>query len=70
MNNTGLVQPPYDTSLVGVVKGALDYYGVDTAPAETFALSGHAFAINFMTSCVRAGRIAGTRIDSATCSRT
>ena len=46
MNNTGLVQPPYDTSLVGVVKGALDYYGIDTAPAETFALSGHAFAIN------------------------
>lgn len=46
MRNTGLVQPPYDTSLVGVVKGALDYYGIDTAPAETFALSGHAFAIN------------------------
>ena len=46
MNNTGLVQPPYDTSLVGVVKGALDYYGIDTGPAETFALSGHAFAIN------------------------
>lgn len=46
MNATGLVQPPYDTSLVGVVKGALDYYGIDTAAAETFALSGHAFAIN------------------------
>ena len=46
MNSTGLVQPPYDTSLVGVVKGALDYYGIDTGPAETFALSGHAFAIN------------------------
>lgn len=46
MNRTGLVQPPYDTSLVGVVKGALDYYGVDTTPAETFVLSGHAFAIN------------------------
>ena len=46
MNNTGLVQPSYDTSLVGVVKGALDYYGIDTAPAETFVLSGHAFAIN------------------------
>ena len=46
MNSTDLVQPPYDTSLVGVVKGALDYYGVDTTPAESFALSGHAFAIN------------------------
>ncbi|MYF28707.1 MAG: hypothetical protein F4169_07555, partial [Gammaproteobacteria bacterium] len=41
-----LTQPPYDTSLVGVVKGALDYYGIDTAPAETFVLSGHAFVIN------------------------
>ena len=46
MNHTNLVQPPYDTSLVGVVKGALDYYGIDTAPAETFVLSGHAFVIN------------------------
>ena len=46
MNSTSLVQPPYDTSLVGVVEGALDYYGIDTAPAETFVLSGHAFVIN------------------------
>ena len=46
MKLAGLTQPPYDTSLIGVVKGALDYYGVDTAPAETFVLSGHAFVIN------------------------
>lgn len=46
MNSTNLVQPPYDTSLIGVVKGALDYYGIDIAPAETFVLSGHAFVIN------------------------
>ncbi|MDE0659036.1 MAG: hypothetical protein OXI79_05230 [Gammaproteobacteria bacterium] len=46
MKNMNLTQPPYDTSLVGVVKGALDYYGIDTAPAETFVLSGHAFVIN------------------------
>ena len=46
MHSTGLVQPPYDTSLIGVVQGALDYHGIDIAPAATFALSGHAFAIN------------------------
>ena len=46
LDSTSLVQPPYDTGLVGVVKGALDHYGIDTAPAETFVLSGHAFVIN------------------------
>ena len=46
MRVTGLIQPPYDTTLVGVVKGALDHYGIDTAAAETFVLSGHAFVIN------------------------
>ena len=46
MKITDLTQPPYDTSLIGVVKGALAYYGIDTSPAETFVLSGHAFVIN------------------------
>lgn len=41
-----LQQPPYDTSLMGVVKGALDYFGIRQTPAEAFALSGHAFVIN------------------------
>ena len=41
-----LEQPPYDTSLMGVVKGALDHYGIDTSAGEAFVVSGHAFVIN------------------------
>ena len=41
-----LQQPPYDTSMMGVVKGALDHYGIKRTPGEAFALSGHAFVIN------------------------
>ena len=41
-----LRQPPFDTSMMGVVKGALDHYGLDCSPAEAFALGGHAFVIN------------------------
>ena len=46
MTTTGLEQPPYDTSMMGVVKGALDRYGIERSPAEAFVLSGHAFVIN------------------------
>lgn len=42
----GLVQPPCETSMMGVVKGAMDRLGVKTALAEAFFLSGHAFLIN------------------------
>ena len=46
MRITGLRQPPCDTSLVGVLQGALDHYGIDSSPAKTFVFSGHAFVIN------------------------
>lgn len=46
MQVAGLEQPPYDTSLMGVVKGALDHFGLDHTAAETFVVSGHAFVIN------------------------
>jgi len=42
----GLAQPPFDTSLMGVAQGALDHYGIDRRPGETFFVSGHAFVIN------------------------
>ena len=42
----GLVQPPCDASLLGVVKGAMDHLGVETSLAEAYFLSGHAFLIN------------------------
>lgn len=45
-NFNGLQQPPYNTSLMGVAKGALDHYGSDARPAEAFVLSGHAFVVN------------------------
>jgi hypothetical protein len=43
---TGLKQPPFNTTLLGVVKGALDYYGIKTSKARAFGGSGHAFLIN------------------------
>ena len=46
MATGNLEQPPYDTSMMGVVKGALDHYGIECSSAEAFVLSGHAFVIN------------------------
>ena len=42
----GLKQPPYNTTMMGVVKGGLDYYGISRTPGEAFILSGHAFLMN------------------------
>ena len=42
----GLKQPPYNTTMMGVVMGALDYYGISRTPGEAFVLSGHAFVMN------------------------
>ena len=42
----GLVQPPFDTSMLGVVHGAMSHLGVGRTAAEAFFLSGHAFVIN------------------------
>ena len=41
-----LSQPPFNTCLVGAVKGALDYYGSSLTAAATFGGSGHAFLMN------------------------
>ncbi len=41
-----LRQPPFNTCLVGVVKGALDYYGSSASSAAAFGGSGHAFLVN------------------------
>ena len=42
----GLAQPPLDTSMLGVVQGAMRHFGVESTEAEAFFLSGHAFVIN------------------------
>jgi hypothetical protein len=46
MQLEGLKQPPFSTTLLGVAKGALDYYGIKTSDAWAFGGSGHAFLIN------------------------
>ena len=46
MAGTTPQQPPYDTSLMGVAKGALEHFGVACTKAEAFVLAGHAFVIN------------------------
>ena len=41
-----LTQPPFNTTLLGVVKGALDYHKIAASAPMAFGLSGHAFLIN------------------------
>lgn len=41
-----MVQPPLNTSLMGVVQGVLNHYGTNIQPAEAYSCSGHAFFIN------------------------
>lgn len=41
-----LAQPPYETTLMGVVHGALAYHGLEPSGAGVFGGSGHAFALN------------------------
>jgi len=41
-----LKMPPYSTTMMGVVKGVLDFYGLKMSPAMAFGGSGHAFLIN------------------------
>jgi len=39
-------QPPLNTTLMGVIKGAADYYGKDLSVPVLFGRTGHAFALN------------------------
>lgn len=41
-----LKMPPYNTTMMGVVKGVLDFYDIRMSPAMAFGGSGHAFLIN------------------------
>ena len=41
-----LGMPPFNTTLVGVLKGALDYYKFDVSAPMVFGATGHAFLIN------------------------
>ncbi len=46
MEITGLKQANYDTTLMGCIKGAADYFDLDFTPAMLYGLTGHAFLIN------------------------
>ena len=46
MHLANLGIPPFNTTLMGVVKGTLDHYGLQVSDAMAFGLSGHAFIVN------------------------
>jgi hypothetical protein len=46
MKINNLKQPPYNTTLMGVLKGAVDYFNIDADGPMVFGISGHAFLIN------------------------
>ncbi|MBI5094687.1 MAG: hypothetical protein HZB26_19905 [Candidatus Hydrogenedentes bacterium] len=46
MKMTNLAMPGFNTTLMGVVKGVVDYFGIEASPATVFGGTGHAFLIN------------------------
>lgn len=46
MKLENIKQPPFNVSLMGVVKGVLEHYGFKTSAAMAYGGSGHAFLIN------------------------
>jgi hypothetical protein len=46
MKMNRLAMPPFNTTLMGVVKGGTDYFGLNISAATVFGGSGHAFIIN------------------------
>jgi hypothetical protein len=50
-----LKQPPLNTTMMGVIKGAADYHGLDLDGPMIFGLSGHAFLINIHTELCPSG---------------
>jgi len=41
-----LSQPPYETSLMGVVRGVFDHYGIEASTPWLYGATGHAFVAN------------------------
>jgi hypothetical protein len=41
-----LRQPPFETSLMGVLRGVCDHYGIEVSDAGLYGASGHAFLVN------------------------
>ncbi len=51
----GLSQPPLNTTMMGVLKAAVDYHDVKLEVPMVFGLSGHAFLINIHTELCPSG---------------
>jgi hypothetical protein len=52
MEIQNLKMPPFNTSLIGILKGVLDYYGIKASDAMAFGGSGHAFLINISEKAI------------------
>ena len=46
MQLDGLIQAPFNCTMMGAMRGALDYYGLQVSDAVLFGASGHAFLLN------------------------
>jgi len=46
MRIENLTQPPYETSLMGVVRGVCDHYGIEASTPWLYGATGHAFVVN------------------------
>ena len=46
MDMANLDQAPHNTTLMGVLRGVVDYCGLDISDATLYGSSGHAFVIN------------------------
>lgn len=47
--------PPFDATLMGIVRGAADYFGMTYSDAQLYGRSGHAFMINIHDSLCPSG---------------
>ena len=46
MRLESLKQAPFNTTMMGAMRGALDYYGIAASDAFLYGASGHAFVMN------------------------
>lgn len=46
MHFSPVTQPAFNTSIMGVIKGVVDYFGIPLSDAVVFGTTGHAFLIN------------------------
>lgn len=55
MQLDNLKQAPFNTTMMGAMRGALDYYGIPVSDAVLYGASGHAFVLNIHDSLCPSG---------------